>query len=371
MCRLFFVAIFLCLFPHGSTLAEEAASAVKIQAGAIFPLSGPFAEVGLSMQKGIELARSELQHVELSVVYEDDKSGSRTDMLTGARKLLDVDQVQILFSPYASGFPIVAPLVQKAKIPCLVLWDSNHHIASFGDFVAGFGYSNELAAAEMAEFTRKKLSAERAVAVAFSNEWSEVMLHAFVDSFAAQGGTVVAQHTLTPDTVDFRAIIQRARDSGVQAIYFPLWGAGLQSLVRQARQLRYQGALLSADSFWQSDIRTLGEAAEGVFVSQIWLEDPKFLAQIRARYGSDSSNEIQLGYAALGYDAVKLIEQVVLQIMKENLPFSPEEFARHLPGLAFQGVLGAIQLDQRRMSNRREKILKVAQGRFIEAEGRN
>ena len=157
----------------------------------------------------------------------------------------------------------------------------------------------------------------------------------------------------------------RAKAAGAQALYLPLYGPGLISAIRQARDLKFSGHLLTADSYGDSDVRRTGSAAEGVFATQIWFDQDGFRRRYAAAFGNpDGSSGVSLGYVALAYDAVLMLESLRRELAARGLPLSREGIVVNLPGFAFKGILGDARISKERMTDRREKVLVVKDGKF-------
>jgi branched-chain amino acid transport system substrate-binding protein len=99
----------------------QANAAEKLKIGVIIPLTGPVAEGGTRMLKAFELARDEInakggvlgKEIEL-VVWDDGDKVERG--ITGAKKLIDVDDVWCLAGVYRSGIALpVSDIAANSK----------------------------------------------------------------------------------------------------------------------------------------------------------------------------------------------------------------------------------------------------------------
>jgi ABC-type branched-subunit amino acid transport system substrate-binding protein len=73
-----------------------------------------------------------------------------------------------------------------------------------------------------------------------------------------------------------------------------------------------------------------------------------------------------LGYAALAYDAVMLMDALAAKIQQQGAAISSESLLKNLPNFSFEGVLGPMTFSATNSVARREKILQVKNGRFVE-----
>lgn len=73
-----------------------------------------------------------------------------------------------------------------------------------------------------------------------------------------------------------------------------------------------------------------------------------------------------MGFTALAYDAVLLVDAVAGHLINEREKVTGPAILRKLPGFSFEGVLGSIQISRNNSVERREKILQVKDGAFVE-----
>jgi branched-chain amino acid transport system substrate-binding protein len=130
----------------------------EVKIGAILPLTGVLSSVGEAMHRGLQMAAGDAKHISVKLIVEDDATANRTRAVSSAKKLAGVDKVDIVFNAYASTVSAFASVLKNAGVPCLVLWDSNRSLQKLGSHIIGFGFENELAGEDMADFSRHKLN---------------------------------------------------------------------------------------------------------------------------------------------------------------------------------------------------------------------
>jgi ABC-type branched-subunit amino acid transport system substrate-binding protein len=145
-----------------------------------------------------------------------------------------------------------------------------------------------------------------------------------------------------------------------------LYGLGLQSAIKQARNIKFEGDLLTADSFVDSDIAATKGAAEGMYLTQIWLDDAAFTWKYEAAFGNAKTSGTNLGYTALAYDAVMLVDAAAAQITQGGEKITTTSLLARLPNFSFDGVLGATKVSRDRTVERREKVLQVKNDSYTE-----
>jgi branched-chain amino acid transport system substrate-binding protein len=341
----------------------------EVKIGAILPLTGGISAVGEAMQRGLQMAADDTRHISVKLIVEDDATANRTRAVSSAKKLAGIDKVDIVFNAYASTVSAFASVLKNAGVPCLVLWDSNRSLQKLGSHIIGFGFENELAGEDMADFSRHKLNHKSVGIVSFHDEWSEVITAAFEDRFKQSGGRITMREQVNSDTTDFRTIMTRLKSLKPDAIYLPLYGIGLQSAIKQARAVNFEGEILTVDSFVDADISATNGASEGMYLTQIWLRDSDFARKYQTRFGQTEISGTNLGYVALAYDAVMLLDALAAKIRQSGATVTSETLMKQLPNFSFSGVLGTTVFSSHNSLERREKILQVKEGHLVEVAG--
>jgi branched-chain amino acid transport system substrate-binding protein len=318
------------------------------------------------MHRGLQMAVDDTKHISVKLIVEDDATANRIRAVSSAKKLAGVDKVDIVFNAYASTVSAFASVLKNAGVPCLVLWDSNRSLQKLGSHIIGFGFENELAGEDMADFSRHKLNHKSVGIVSFHDEALEVITAAFEDRFKRSGGRITLREQVSGDTMDFRTIMTRLKSLKPDAVYLPLYGIGLQSAIKQARAVNFKGEILTVDSFVDADISATNGASEGIYITQIWLRDSDFARKYEARFGQAEISGTNLGYVALAYDAVMLLDALAAKIRQSGAAVTSETLMKQLPNFSFSGVLGTTVFSSHNLLERREKILQVKDGHLVE-----
>ena len=179
-----------------------------IKIGVITPLTGDYSIVGEEVQKGIELAVSQLgkQGVKISVVCEDDQLDPK-NTVTAANKLITIDKVDFVVVFSVEEAKPIFSLFNNAKIPLLVLFDSNNAIKSAGPYIFSNGFSTEKTGELMADYAFNTLKLKKIAIVSHVDEWSKIITESFKNKFIDDGGVVVYNDSVQIGTSDFRSII--------------------------------------------------------------------------------------------------------------------------------------------------------------------
>ncbi len=331
--------------------------------GAILPLSGDFAFLGTQMQRGMELALEDYPASHIKIVYEDDQTLNNLSALNALKKLLLSDKAVIVLNDAVNTTKAIAPTLDAQKVPAVVFWDNNEELKGLSKYVFAMGLSTELAGSDMAQFAFHTLGVKSVYIASAQDGWSEIISNSFAKKFKELDGTINAHEKFPPDSIDFRTLIAKAKQAGSGAIYFPLFPQANESLIKQARELDYTGYLLTGDGLTEENIQNLGALSNGVYASLPYLANQSFLDKYRAKF-SDNLNPINLSFAGLGYDAAKLVIDVVASLEKRGTKVTAEAIRNALPGFEFSGVTGSGKFSAEGIVTKKELLLEVHNGTF-------
>ncbi len=357
------VLIAVCASFHGG-MSQAAEPKPKI--GAILPLTGELAHFGKPIQEGMELAVKELGAEGFSVLYEDDQSMNRTAALSGATRLVNVEKVSAVVNIAVNSMSAISPMLNRAKVPGIVVWDSNRLLLAQGDYIFGFGYATELAGEDLADYAYSKLGLRNIAIIANNDEWSELITASFKSRFEKLGGKLPMAEQVNVDSSDLRTLILRAKQLKVDGMYAPMIGRSLTSWISQSKELKFEGVRLSGDGLGEDELKQAGEAnSEGIVATQIYLQNPEFEKRYRAAFaGADSA--VRLGFVGLGYDVIDCLAKLRKKAGAES--FTGEKVRALLESSLCQGVTGVTDFSKGKISTKREPILRVKGGKLIPVE---
>jgi branched-chain amino acid transport system substrate-binding protein len=332
-----------------SASCMDARAADQIKLGLTTALSGPGAISGTELKRGFDLAIEELGSklggTPVTVYVVDDQS-SPSEAVQSASKLIDQYKVDIV-----TGFSISNTLAAEEK--------------SFLDA----GITTVSALAGPAQYAGKECNAN-AFFVAFQNEdWPagvgkyltdkgiKSVYFIGVDYLAGWeqiGGAIRTYKgktfgpVFTPlSQLDFSAELAQVRAAKPDAVFVFNFGAGGIAFVKQYAQsgLKSQIPLYSVDTIANElSFPAEGEAALGMMLGTSWnadLDNPankKFVSAFVAKYGRRPAV-----YAALAYDAVKLLDSAVAAV--QGKIENKDAFRAAIKKADFQSVRGSFRFN--------------------------
>jgi branched-chain amino acid transport system substrate-binding protein len=311
-------------------------------------VAGPFTTAyGASMRQGAELAAREVNanggigSRPLELRFLDD--GADPDSaLRVAQRLHDAPEVVAVVGHVNSGAMLNAAAAYERGLPAVATSATSGLISRLGDWVFRVAPSDSANAVELA-----RVAAElgQPVAVLYENEeYGRGLAYGFRDALARSGGRVLSVDPYLPTTADFRPFLERMRQQGAGVVFV----AGLETdaarIIEQAREIGLGARFLGGDGM--EGLTGMGAAYEGTLVGVLFHPEASplataFAAQFRETFGREPDS-----FAALGYDATRLIAEAAQQAGADRA-----SIRAYLAGIgregspAYQGVTGTIRYD--------------------------
>ena len=243
-------ALFLWALSQG-TLAETA----PVNLGFIAPLTGPFADWGESIRRGVGLALEDAK-TPFAVDYQDDRCEA-AQAVSIAQRFFDIRGIRFVLGP-GCDHCLIAIAPAAARRGALLF-----STGLLGEDVLG-GYSNvvNLAAQISSEAARlgRQISADgrrRAAVVHGSNTFGVEYARRLAEELKARGIEVEAEETRLGST-DFRPLVVRLLRNKPDAVFIH---QGEQEIIAFVRQLRAADADIQVYSQYGFETRSIREAA--------------------------------------------------------------------------------------------------------------
>ena len=320
-----------------------------IKVGVILPLTGDLGFLGEEIKKGMDLALVEINSTgqKLEVKYEDD-AFDPAKSASAANKLISIDKVDIGATVLIEEARPIIKIFSDGEVPLVILWDSNRFIQESGKYIFSNGFSTEAAGEDMAEYAYNKLGLRRVAILAHIDAWAEVITTSFKSRFQQLGGQIVSEEAVDMGTSDYRTLIAKLNTTKPDGIYFPMVPPQNAQFLKQLNNLKINATLLTGDALIQDSITEAGPAAEGVYFTNYYADDP---ANLSAKYKTNfETDPIDPALVYFGYDGMIKLAEAVKQSDDEVITGLNKEF----------GPL--------RTANRKERIFKVVNGVPVEVK---
>ena len=270
--------------------AESAAPAGGAVVGAALSLTGAAASYGASQRAGLMAAVDDLPPPKIDVRVEDDAS-TKEQGITVFQKFINRDKVSAIIGPTLSNTASAAdPLAQQGKVPVLAI--SNTAATGITD-IGNYIWRDSLTEAQVIPGAFKKAQEKlqfKTAGVLYGND--DVFTKAGYDvmqkALAALNVKVLGTQTFAKPDRDYHAQLTALIGAKPDVLVVSALADNASSIVSQARQLGWSGAILGGNGFNSpAFIKNAGPAADGVMVGTSWnslSQEPanqKFLASMK------------------------------------------------------------------------------------------
>ncbi|MFI5337396.1 MAG: ABC transporter substrate-binding protein [Opitutales bacterium] len=358
----------------GLLLAASAAAVEPIRLGLFMSMSGRDASFGQASVAGARLAVDEINAGggvlgrPLELLVEDNRSLAG-ESATAVKKLISRDKVVALIGECVSGRTLeAAPVAQTAGVPLVTPASTNPRVTAVGDCIFRVCFADPFQGEVLASFACRRLGLRRAaLLVDNSAPYAVGLTEAFVRTFTALGGEIIARQQYTGGEKDFRAQLTTIKAAGPDFLFMPAYYAEAGLAARQARQLGFTAPFLGGDAYEAPEFLDIGgPALEGTYYSTHYSPenaDPAvqaFVARFRARHGT-----VPNGLSALSYDAVRLIADA---ITRAGSTARADVRAALAATRNFASVTGRTTIDAHRDAVKDAAIMTVRDGRIVFVE---
>ncbi|WEK51984.1 MAG: ABC transporter substrate-binding protein [Candidatus Kaistia colombiensis] len=305
--------------------ASGAYAADPIKIGFPANLTGVQASLDGPMLNGAKLAAAEINAAggvlgsPIELVTYDSKSDA-TVISTVASQLIDSDKVVgIIGFADSDSVLSIGPQVDKAKIPFITPGATSPKLpGQLGDqvFLAAFG--DNVQAAVGAEFALNKLNAKTGYLLTdIGSEYTTLLSDYFISAYEHGGGKLLGKDTYKIGDKNFTAQIAKIKALPEQPgfIYSSSNAEDIGLILKQLRQAGINLPVVGGDGYDTPLLVEVGGAAanDSYFTTHAFIGEgasPQVQAFVEA-YTKATGNAPENTFAALGYDAVKLMADAI------------------------------------------------------------
>lgn len=342
-----------CLFFSLSLFAEEAP---PLKIGAILYLTGTeYSNVASEFKRGLELGIDE-EKGPVELIIEDDHALPKNSA-TAARKLLDVDKVDVIFVSEYIQARVVGPLAKRANTPMVVIWESSPEIETINEYSFGIGLWTPSAGGMPAQHAIHTLKAKTASLIYDVTAWSTTVAKYFKEEFTRLGGTILLEEALPRGQSDFRSSLLKMKEKNADVLFAPVNDYPV-AFFKQLKQMGYNRPVLSSDQISQEFIDNANGAMENIFFSNA--DDrmnPKLNIlekQYQRKYKTTPGN---IHFVGLAHDAFRIVSSAWKKNNGEKLR---EEL---LATKDFPGLFGPVTINKGGTFARPEVMYIVKNGK--------
>lgn len=341
-----------------------------VPVSAALSLTGAAASYGESQQKGLELAKEELDQKE-GVTYDLTVEDDQTDPRQGITLFEQFagDGASIIIGPTLSNTAFQAqPIAQEEGVPVLAVSNTADGITAQGDYIFRDSLTEGQVIPQTVAKAKEVYDLEKVI-VMYSNDdaFTESGYEVFASSLEDEGVEVIDTLTFSKADTDFRSLLTEAKGANPDAIVVSALIEAAIPLVTQARQLGIDVPIIGGNGFNNPQLMAdAGEAAEGVVVGAAWNsssdnpENTAFLEAYEAKFDSQPDQ-----FAAQAYTGLMLIDQAV----RANCSGERDDIKDGLGSIQnVPTVLGELSINEDRDAEHEAVVQVVQDGKFTVLE---
>jgi len=292
-----------------------------IRIGANLEMTGAVAAYGQMIWEGVNLVREivgdEVDGKKIELVLVDNKS-DKVESANAATRLIDKEKVVAMLGPAISGSMLaVGPVCEEKQIPVISATATNPLVTQGKKFVFRACFLDPYQAAAAAQFAREDLKANTAAILSdIAQDYCVALGNFFKEEFTKRGGSIIVEQNCKTGDQDFSAQLTTIINANPDILYVPNYYTEIALITRQARDLGFEGIILSADGADAPELFSVGgDAVEGLYHTAIWdatkgLNEvgQKYIDLYKEKYGKDPNM-----FGALGADAYLILVNAIRQ----------------------------------------------------------
>jgi branched-chain amino acid transport system substrate-binding protein len=293
----------------------HAAEPIKI--GAILPLTGSGASIGVWMKGGTEIAAEEINAAggiagrKLDVIYED-HAADASRAVSAMRRLVDVEKVPFTLTSYSAPTLAIQPIGAQNKVVMMNGGGQSDNLANKDYLYNNISVvSNEIGV--LVDWLARDKKLRSAVMIVANDEAGRNSAKTFRERFTAAGGRVLAEEQVALDATDARAQLAKLKARGGEVLYISSYGRNVAIIVDQARELGIR-LPLAATSWVQAPEVLNAKGAEGMLTTRLPYDpNSPFAKKFKEKYGIDAGF-----FAVQYYNATKIFARVAEEALKKT-----------------------------------------------------
>lgn len=352
------------LLSCSTLLATSALAADTVKIGFNIPMTGDIPKVGESSKLSAEMLKEDIngagglevggKKYMLEFVYEDNEAKAESAVTT-ALKLIEKDGVLAMIGPNSSKQAVPAGQVADDNGTVMVSpWSTNPDTTLDRPWVFRAAFLDPFQGPVAVNFAVKTFDAKTAaVLYDLSNDYSKGLGEIFKEVFEKKMGadTVVAFESHGTKDQDFSAQLTKIIRAKPDFIFLPDNYNQVALIVKQARQLDYQGQFMGSDAWGSSELMTLcGDDCKGLYFSTHYAAagatgaTKEFIDRYTEKYGETPDD-----VAALTWDATRIVLEAIQNTggLKGKLKKDRKAIRLAMSEIpSFAGITGSMKFDE-------------------------
>jgi branched-chain amino acid transport system substrate-binding protein len=317
-----------------------------IKIGAILPLTGNLAFIGVPEKRGLEIAVEEINQKggindqRLEIIFHDSK-GSPKEGVTVANKLINTENVKIIIGSTTGVNKAIAPLSEKYNV-LLFSQSMDQSIPKASKFIFSIYPSLENQAATISEYIRKK-GYKKLAALCLNDVSMAEQINLIEENLDEYSIHITTKETYEITGREFRSKIRKIKNYNTDALLLFGYGSLYPTIFKQLSEMKYDKPVIGNPAFLFSSAT---EKGTDIYKNAVFASFPRtlndykmenFARRYREKYNEEMPRYIDPIYF---YDVVNIIAQAVGKVGS-----SPNNIADYIAGLDnYSGLSGNIKI---------------------------
>ena len=265
-----------------------------VKIGIIAPMSGEYAHFGESMKVAVKMFEEDDETKNSARRYRffiEDNAFNPARSAIVAKKLIDVDKVDVIVTLSSDIGSVVSPITQDARVIHMSMATEPNVAKGEYNFTASTP-PNKNTGRMIEELGKLNLNR---VAFVIQNT---AMMQSVAEQVRKAGKngriTIVSDNAINSGERDFRILIHKILEDKPDAMIVQLQPPELQIFVKQLREINKDILITSVESFGYPEDKTL---FEGTWFSGAVVPTKAYVAKYKEMTGSDATNYSELFYS--------------------------------------------------------------------------
>jgi branched-chain amino acid transport system substrate-binding protein len=297
-----------------------------IKIGINAPLTGDIPKVGEGTKYAAQMWLEDIEKAgglevggkkyDVELVIEDNESKAESAVKANT-KMISQDDVLAIIGPQSSKQAVPAgEVANKYKTVMISPWSTNPDTTLDRPYVFRGCFLDPFQGPVVANFITDEFGfTKAAVLYDVASDYPKGLAEVFKEAWEAKhgAGSVVAYESFTTKDTDFSSQLTKIVKSGAQVLFTPQYYNEVPLIVRQAKDLGWEGPIVGSDSWGSAELVELcGEACHGLFFSSHYAaagakgETKAFIDRYEKTYGYTPDD-----VAALTWDSLQLAQQAI------------------------------------------------------------
>ena len=284
--------------------------AISIDIGVVVPLTGAYADpYGISMQRGFNLARDEINQtpispVNINFIVEDDMS-ALDGTVAAVERLIEAGVPAIVGIPVSTHAAQAFPIAQANQVVAFSPSSSAAGLSSIGDYIFRAALAVDRMIPAGVKATHAQLAYERVAMIYDDADVYSISSHEHMTAALEELGVeVVTTQTFQTVDTDFTAQLTAVKDANPDAVFISALPPTAVDILIQGWEIGVASQYI-VPQFGINEVESAGEAGEGAITFTNWVStsdnpiNQAFVESYQAAYGGTPSPWAAQSYATL------------------------------------------------------------------------